>query len=265
MLLLKLYRAALILLLIPCYILTAVSANILFFFDKGIRAIVKTKANMWFAGLLCGILGIRVRKSGGSGIDNHRFSVCNHISYLDILILGSVRPSVFLSKQDVKQWPLIGMIIVMTGTLFIRRESLRDTVCAMEAMEEKINYGLNMVVFPEGTTSDGSRIREFKSALFNLPAEKNLAVVPISIRYTGINGTPASSDNLDEVAWYGDMEFLPHLWNVLGLKSIEAALRFSQPIISSSEGGKPVNERKLLCALAYKRVHEGFNACSYNN
>jgi 1-acyl-sn-glycerol-3-phosphate acyltransferase len=122
-----------------------------------------------------------------------------------------------------------------------------------------------MIIFPEGTTSDGTGIREFKSTLFNLPAEENIPVMPISIRYTGINGKPAVSGLLYEVAWYGDMELMPHLWNVLGLRSIDAVVHFSQPIPVLCGEDRAGNERKRLCTLAYKSVTEGFEACMYGH
>jgi 1-acyl-sn-glycerol-3-phosphate acyltransferase len=149
----------------------------------------------------------------------------------------------------------------LAGTVFINRESMKNAVDAMGAMEDRIDSGVNVVMFPEGTTSDGKTINPFKSSLFNLPAGRHFTVSPVSIRYTGINGKYATPDMLDAIAWYGEMRLVPHFWDLLGLRSIEAALHFN-PVIEPGSDSLPLSlARKRLCALSYKSISSGFADC----
>ena len=138
---------------------------------------------------------------------------------------------------------------------------MKDALNAMRMMEDKIYSGVNIVMFPEGTTSDGKQIKPFKSSLFNLPACRNFTVSPVSIRYTGIDGKYATPEMLDTIAWYGDMQLVPHFWNLLGLQSIEAALHFNPGIVPADDSVPLTFARKLLCSLSYESIASGFAHC----
>ncbi len=128
-------------------------------------------------------------------------------------------------------------------------------------MEDRIDSGVNVVMFPEGTTSDGKKINPFKSSLFNLPASRNFTVSPLSIRYTGINGKYVTPDMLDTIAWYGEMRLVPHFWDLLGLSSIEAALHFNPVIEPAGHSVSLSTARKRLCTLSYESIVSGFAHC----
>jgi 1-acyl-sn-glycerol-3-phosphate acyltransferase len=216
---------------------------------------------MWWAKIMCSILGIHINTGGELVWKRDSFTVCNHISYLDIFVIGSIRPSVFLAKHDVRNWPIAGWMADLAGTVFINRESMKNAVDAMRVMEDRIDSGVNVVMFPEGTTSDGKEIKPFKSSLFNLPAGRHFTVSPVSIRYTGINGKYVTPGMLDTIAWYGEMRLVPHFWDLLGLRSIEAALHFNPVIEPAGDSVSLSSARKRLCTLSYESIVSGFAHC----
>ena len=261
MVLLRTYRLLLIILVSLFILVTGIGILVFLVAGQSTLARVRAFCTMWWAKTMCRILGIRIKRGGELVGERDSFTVCNHISYLDILVIGSVRPSVFLAKHEVRSWPIAGWMANLAGTVFINRESMKNAIHAMEVMEDRIDSGVNVVMFPEGTTSDGKRINPFKSSLFNLPAGRNFTVSPVSIRYTGINGKYVTHDMLDTIAWYGEMRLVPHFWDLLGLRSIEAALHFNPVIEPVGHSTSLSTARKRLCALSYESVVSGFAHC----
>lgn len=201
---------------------------------------------------MCSILDIRVIKRGVR-METGGYAVCNHMSYLDVFAVGSVRPSAFLSNHEVKGWPIVGWLAWLGGTVFVNRKSKRAALDAMREIEQKIDSGITVIIFPEGTTSDGRSIKAFKSTFFKVPAARNIPVAPVSIRYL--------SDMQDKLVWHGGMKLAPHFWKIIGFRRIEAVVYFSQPIMESSDTASSAELRKRLCTKAYESVVAGFNAC----
>ena len=143
----------------------------------------------------------------------------------------------------------MGWLASLGGTIFVNRESKRAAVGVMQEIERKIDHGVTVIIFPEGATSDGKALRRFKSTFFRVPARKNVPVTPVSIRYPNAL--------LGAVAWYGGMKLVPHFWNLLGSKSINAALCFNQPVYGPDGEISAVEARKRLCALAYESIATG--------
>ena len=240
-----------LILLIPVsfiFLVAGVCVNISLAANEQLRARANAICTMLWSRAMCFILNIRVIRSG---LQNplSGFVVCNHISYIDVLLLGSVCPSSFLAKSEVKGWPLLGWLATLGGTIFIRRELKKTAIGVIQEIERKIDHGVVVIVFPEGTTSDGRSIGRFKSTFFSVPARKNIPVTPLSIRYP--------SELLGTVAWHGGMKLMPHFWNLLDIKSVDATLHCNQPIASPTEGISAVTARKLLCTLAYESVATG--------
>ena len=258
---LKTYRLLLIIMVSLFFLAAGIGVHVFLIAGQSTLARARALCTMWWAKTMCGILGIRINKGGQLAGKRDSFTVCNHISYIDIFVIGSIRPSVFLAKHAVRNWPIAGWMANLAGTVFINRESVKNAVEAMEVMEVRIDSGVNVVMFPEGTTSDGKKINPFKSSLFNLPASRNFTVSPLSIRYTGINGNYVTSDMLDTIAWYGEMQLVPHFWDLLGLRSIEAALHFNPVIEPEGHSVSLSTARKRLCTLSYESVVSGFARC----
>lgn len=251
MMLRKIYKTLLFFAANFIFLIAGIGAHILTIADERRRARTQAVLTMSWSRTMCSVLGIHVVKSGGRGKAGG-FTVCNHISYADVFVMGSLRPSAILSKHEVKGWPLVGWLASLGGTVFVNRGSKRAAIEAMQEIEQKIDNDIAVVIFPEGTTSDGRSIKEFKSTFFNVPAGRNIPVTPASIRY--------SPDILDAVAWYGGMKLVPHFWNLIGFRSIEVQVHFNPSVLQPAEGIPAVEARKRLCTLARESVAAGFEA-----
>jgi 1-acyl-sn-glycerol-3-phosphate acyltransferase len=180
-------------------------------------------AAITLAGLKPQVAGAAV---GGEGV----LYVSNHVSYLDILVLNRLIDGSFVAKAEVANWPLFGLIGRLTRTVFIARKSVK----AREQSEEigsLLSAGRNLILFPEGTTTDGYAVSSFKSSLFafsDVPTlAENITIQPVSIAYTRYaDRTPLVGDRHKLYTWYGDVEFLPHFLRVMGLKGAQVQVQF---------------------------------------
>lgn len=142
--------------------------------------------------------------------------IANHISWVDIPLIGSQTPVNFLSKAEVASWPVVGPLAAKIGTLFITRGS-GDTAQVMQSMTERLQRNLSVLVFPEGTTTDGSKVRRFHKKLFKVCDGADVNVCPLLIRYH-------SDSAVDPVPFVGDVAFGSHFWQLLGHKKIRATI-----------------------------------------
>lgn len=164
--------------------------------------------------------------------------VSNHLSYIDILVLASRLDAVFVSKQEVASWPVLGILCRAMGTVFINRESRRDISRVLEEMEQRLHSDVGIVLFPEGTSTDGSEVLRFLPSLLEIAVRLGRPVEYASLRYSTGEGQPAASD---VVCWWGGTVFATHFLRLLSLTGFRAELAFgSEPIVSS--------DRKVLAA-----------------
>jgi lyso-ornithine lipid O-acyltransferase len=149
--------------------------------------------------------------------------VCNHLSYLDILVLAATAPCIFVSKCEVKRWPVFGWFASLAGTLFLQRDKRSDVARMIREMRRELDSGALVVLFPEGTTSDGREVLPFKSSLFE-PATIHLYPLSAGFIEYGLN----DGDVAEEVCYWKDMTLLPHLFNLFSKRSLEARLHFTE-------------------------------------
>ena len=148
--------------------------------------------------------------------------VSNHLSYLDIFAFGTAMPCVFVSKAEVRQWPVFGLLTTIAGTVYVDRTRRSDTRNANAQIREVLQDGLRVVIFPEGTSSDGSGILPFYPSLFEPAVELRAPVNVACICYTLAEG-----DVGRDVAYWGDVTFFPHLLKLLSLRGLSATVAFS--------------------------------------
>lgn len=162
--------------------------------------------------------------------------VANHVSWLDIIAIGSVHPAYFLAKDDVRKWPLIGSLLAKAGTKFIRRNSASAVRECNKHLCHLLRIRQNVVVFPEGTTTDGTNVASFHPALFEVPHKAYTPIQPLAIRYLDL-GKP------DTVAPYiNDDIFIIHLWRILSRKVTYVELNFLPPV-SSREHRRQLSQK----------------------
>ena len=214
---------------------------------------LRARGMRWWARAGCFILGIHVTSSGSYKPNDVFFIVSNHCSYLDILIIGTIMPSVFVSKSEVASWIFLGRMVKLAGTVFVNRESKTAAVGVLKAIKERLESGISVVVFPEGTTNDGITIRDFKSTFFKAPIDSKVPILPLSIIYSHIDCMPVTAGTIDAVAWHSDMQFVPHFWNLLGFSRIDARIHFNPPLYHFA------GDRKTLSSCVFGKVKEGYN------
>jgi 1-acyl-sn-glycerol-3-phosphate acyltransferase len=173
-----------------------------------------------WCGFACRVLGIRTRTHGS--MPSSGLLVSNHLSYLDIVVLGSIRPCVFVAKRDVARWPLFGWLAHAAGTIFVDRERRLSSQKAVDVIRDAIAGGSVVVIFPEGTSSDGSTVFPFKSALLESAVRLRCPIAAASVEYALDDGSVAN-----EVCYWRDMTLVPHLLNLLCKREIGANYSFS--------------------------------------
>jgi 1-acyl-sn-glycerol-3-phosphate acyltransferase len=176
----------------------------------------------------CRVLGIRVATRGS--MPSSGLLVSNHLSYLDVVVLSAIRPCVFVAKRDIAAWPLFGWLARAGGTIFVDREHRLSSLAIVDLIRESIRSGLVVVLFPEGTSSDGSTVLPFKSALLESAVQLRCPVASASIQYALDDGSVA-----DEVCYWRDMTFGPHLLNLFFKREIRSSYSFSVPKTRSGD------------------------------
>ena len=168
--------------------------------------------------------------------------VSNHLTYLDILSYSAAVPCVFVSKAEVEQWPIFGAYARWSGSVFVRLHDRSDAARANANVSESIQNGVPVVLFPEGTTSDGHRVLRFHATMLQPAIDIGAPITPCAIRYELDEGDPAT-----EVSWFGDMPLLPHVWNLFGKKSVRVNIVFGDSVIATGD-------RKQLSHELHERV-----------
>lgn len=184
---------------------------------------LQTRRLRWWLGCMTVLLGLKVRQRGaiaGAPV----MVVANHVSWLDIVALGSIVPLRFVAKQQVRYWPGLGLLVAAAGTLFIERGSGDQTTRVLDEMTWSLAGGGRVAVFPEGTSTDGSMVRRFHSRLFNAAVRTRVPVQALTIRYLG--------QAADCAPFTGDADFASHLWRLLGEKECHVFVRASLPVAS---------------------------------
>ena len=172
------------------------------------------------------LLGIRVNLQGHSEYLNERgnFLISRHIGYIDGIILGALTPLTFVSKKEISGWPLIGKVVQISGTIFVDRQNKSRICHCLRKMAGRLKNRINLLIFPEGTSTDGTHVLPFQSPFFSVPIMTRSAIVPITIEYRKINGKDLTPENRDEICWYNRMKFGGHLWNFLRFRNMNVCV-----------------------------------------
>jgi 1-acyl-sn-glycerol-3-phosphate acyltransferase len=150
--------------------------------------------------------------------------VSNHQSYLDILVLSAQFPVQFVAKKEVGAWPLIGWMAKLGHTMFIDRGSTRHSWQCAHEITASLQQGIPVLVFPEGTSTNGTEVLPFKPLLFCAAIKAGVPVLPLTLNYVAINEQPLNEQTRDLCCWHGEMEFVRHFWQMLALHRIEVSL-----------------------------------------
>mgnify|MGYP001812180366 CR=1 FL=1 len=203
------------------------------------------------------ILGIKLDIEG-SLAPGPVLITANHVSWLDIMVLSALGEVSFIAKQEVASWPGFGTMARLQRTVFVNREQRRQTVHAKTAIESRLDAGDRIVLFAEGTSSDGNRILPFRTSLFAVASyrpdgEHVVRVQPLSLVYARVHGLPIDRSMRPKFAWYGDMSMVPHIWAILCAGPIDVKIVLHEPVTLDEFA-----DRKQLAAHCEARVRAGF-------
>jgi 1-acyl-sn-glycerol-3-phosphate acyltransferase len=187
--------------------------------------------------------------------------ISNHLSYLDIVVFASLHPCVFVSKEEVRRWPVVGWMTTMSGTVYVARGHGGSAMRARKGMQAALDAGLPVMFFPEGTTSNGSQLLKFHSGLLSQVVAGGAPVTAAYLRYNLVEDNGPNVNVSNDVCYWGDRSMPTHIFKFLGLRGVRAEVRFAkEPIAFSSDGlhrkMAAVEARSAVAALASGAVTE---------
>ena len=202
--------------------------------------------------VLCTLLRIRVRVIGAPVRNRAVLFVSNHVSWADILVIGSLAPVAFISKSEIANWPLVGTAARLQRTVFVDRARRHQTGDAIAEIVKRLASGVPVVLFAEGTSSDGNRVLPFRSALVGAVDEANaghMLIQPMSIGYTGLHGVPMGRQHRTLVAWYGDLDFMPHIKAFIARGAVDAVVSYGDPFAADGVADRKAMTKRLEGAV----------------
>lgn len=209
-----------------------------------------------FGKLVCLALCIKVKVEGTPEEKGNIIYLGNHLSYGDIGVIGGKLMASFISKAEIRQWPVFGPLATISRTVFIERDRNAVKKC-IEDIDKTLSDGQNLILFPEGTSTNGLDVLPFKPTLFELFLSEKLkpvlTVQPFTLTITHVNGKPVEKpEDNDLYAWYGDDEFMPHLWKLAKSKGAEVLLTFHPPRKAAE-----YDDRKSFARDCHQDVQKG--------
>jgi 1-acyl-sn-glycerol-3-phosphate acyltransferase len=203
--------------------------------------------------IVCKLLDVHVSVIGNRVDERPLLIVANHVSWLDISVISSVTPVIFVAKQEVAGWPLFGLLAKLQRSVFVDRNRRHRTPDVNAEIAQRMSDGDPVLLFGEGTSSDGNRILPFRTALIGAARDavaaaehvRKVWIQPLSIAYTGLHGFPLGRQHRPIVAWYGDFALGPHLIGVLRRGAIDVVLTWGDPVVFEEASDRKAVARAL--------------------
>ncbi|MDB5413115.1 MAG: 1-acyl-sn-glycerol-3-phosphate acyltransferase [Rubritepida sp.] len=206
---------------------------------------------------LCWLIGLKLRVIGTPSPETRTLYVSNHTSWLDILVLGATLDARFVSKSEVAGWPLIGWVAKLGRSVFVTRSRGRTGSEAQE-LRARLDAGDSLILFPEGTTSDGARVLPFRSSFFSVAGAAS-RIQPVTVVYDRLGGLPVGRRDRPLFAWYGDMETGSHAWRLLRRTGTRVSV-----VLNEGFAPDAMPDRKALAARVGRAVTDTAAALRQN-
>ena len=213
----------------------------------------------WYHRQVCKIVAIRLNVEGEVAEKQGVLLISNHVSWLDIAVLSAVAPVSFVAKREVASWPFVSWLAKLQRSIFVDRSRKNEVGDKANEILDRLEGGDHVVLFAEGTSSDGNGVVPFKTALFaaakptdaNGGAGSQVSAQTLALAYTKLYGMPLCRRGRPMVAWYGDMDLASHAWRLLGLGPLDAYIRIGPPVPLDS-----FPDRKALARYAEDKVRQ---------
>ncbi len=213
-------------------------------------------------------LGIRIIAHGLPARRGRVLFVANHVSWADIPVLGARIRAAFVAKSEVGGWGMVGWLATLAQTVYVERTRRSSTAEQRDIIAERLGRGDSLILFPEGTNSDGTRVLPFKSSLFAVTdaaaaagadSHDDVLIQPVTIAYTRVNGMPVTRERLPDLAWIGDTELMPHALAFMRLGRVRAEIIFHPAVRRSDFADRKALSRHCEAVIAdgYRRLMRG--------
>lgn len=212
-----------------------------------------TQTVSFYARLVLWYSNIKLTTINQPARDQHYLLVGNHLGLIDVLLIAVAWPSLFITSVEMKNTPLLGTLCEMGGCLFVERRNRAKMKLEIGQIRKTLQEGFNVVLYPEGTSTNGERVIPFKKSLMTAAAGTGVPILPMVLNYTRVNGEPMSAKWRDYVFWYGDIPFIEALWKMMSLKELRAEIEFLQPIVCHSD-----EEKHAVAARAQAQIEEKY-------
>ena len=224
--------------------------------EVALRAITFRNRNylpIWFHRGLARSLGVKIichgRPAGSRGV----LYVANHLSWADIPVLGARIDAAFVAKSEVAGWGPVGWLASFANTVYVARDRRHSAGAQKSAIAQRLASGQSVILFPEGTNSDGVDVLPFKSALFSVIDDVDVQVQPVTLAYTRVNGLPVTRRQLPDLAWVGDTGLGGHALGFARLGRVQAEIMFHPPVDRSAFA-----DRKALARHCERVIADGY-------
>jgi len=249
-------RAGLILTLFFCLTLPLMPVQLALVAAKSRHA---KRLPHWYHRQVCRLIGVRLHVEGILPREGRAtLLVSNHVSWLDICVLSAVAPLSFVAKREVGSWPFVSWLAKLQRSIFVDRNRRAAVAETTQEIMDRLRGGDTMVLFAEGTSSDGNRVLPFRTSLFAAAKprgpdaaeiERGIVVQTLAITYTRVHGLPLGRHRRPKIAWYGDMELASHCWELLKLGPLDAHIRLGEPVSL-----REYPDRKALALYTERKV-----------
>lgn len=224
--------------------------------NKKRKLIFFTRTASFFIRLLLAAFGVNPSYKNFKNLSDNKSNyliVSNHLSYIDIFMIFSVKPSLFVANSGLKSEFLLGTVTGYAGGIFVERKKATLSM-EIDMISDLLNEGFNVVLFPEATTSNGDGLLPFKNPFLASALRSKVDIVPICIKYRKIDGDDVNISNRDDIYYYGDAKFFDHALKLLSHKSVEADVIELEKIEV-----KPTQSRKELSNLAFDIINKAYH------
>jgi 1-acyl-sn-glycerol-3-phosphate acyltransferase len=220
-----------------------------------------------FHRMVCRLFGIRVTQEGAPSPERPALVISNHTSWLDISVISTLAPLSFVAKAEVAEWPLFGTFARLQRSVFIDRNRRKGAAEANGEIAERLAGGDALVLFAEGTTSDGNRVLPFRSAVVGAARDAiataghtgHVVIQPLTAAYVRRGGLPVLRQDRPAIAWYGDMELLPHLAGIMTGLPLDVVVAWGEPIAFDTGSDRKAVTRQVEAEIrrTYVRLVTG--------